>query len=254
MFEAVLLDVGGVLLMPDHGIVGTVASAFGGAPSSAALERGHYEGVAAGDLAGDFDWAAYRRTLLAAGGVPAVRVEAAEEVLARELAGPALTVWRHPLTGAAEGLRRLAAGGLKVGVVSNSDGTVGEALAASGLLPGGGVILDSAVVGIAKPDPAIFQLALEALGVAAATAVHVGDVPSVDVVGARAAGVCPLHLDPIGWCADGSHPHVRSLVDVAEVVARGGPAADPRCSPAATRRRRPGSLPPRREPGRPRPR
>ncbi|MHB1931278.1 MAG: HAD family hydrolase [Acidimicrobiales bacterium] len=216
MVEAVLVDVGGVLVMPDHGIVGAVAAAHGGAPSPAALDRGHYEGVAAGELPGGFDWAAYRRGLLAAGGVPADRVEAAGEALAGALAGPARGVWTRVLPGAVEGLRRLASSGLPVAVVSNSDGTVAAALAELGLTPGSGVVVDSGTVGITKPDPAIFRLALEALGVAAAGAVYVGDVPSVDVVGARAAGVEPLHVDPIGWCADGSHAHVRNLADVAD--------------------------------------
>jgi len=57
-------------------------------------------------------------------------------------------------------------------------------------------VLDSAVVGISKPDPIIFELALEAVGVDAAHAVFVGDTPTVDVRGARAAGVAPILVDP----------------------------------------------------------
>ena len=50
-------------------------------------------------------------------------------------------------------------------------------------------MLDSALVGVEKPDPAIFRAALDALGVAPAEALYVGDLYEVDVVGARAAGM-----------------------------------------------------------------
>ncbi|MST35102.1 HAD-IA family hydrolase, partial [Acidimicrobiaceae bacterium USS-CC1] len=121
--------------------------------------------------------------------------------------------------GARDGVARLAAAGARLAVVSNSDGTVAATLAALALIPEGVPVLDSATVGVAKPDPAIFALALARLGVPAARAVHVGDVPSADVVGARAAGVRPLHLDPIGWCGAGDHEHVAALGEVADLLA-----------------------------------
>ena len=80
-----------------------------------------------------------------------------------------------------------------------------------------GVILDSAVVGVAKPDPAIFRLALDALGVPADRSVlHVGDSLRYDVAGALAAGLQPVHMDPYGFCpAPDGHPHVRNLAELA---------------------------------------
>ena len=69
------------------------------------------------------------------------------------------------------------------------------------------------MVGVAKPDPEIFRLALDALGVPAGGAVlHVGDSLRYDVAGALAAGLQPVHMDPYGFCpAPDGHPHVRSL-------------------------------------------
>src|SRR5205807_3373387 len=86
-----------------------------------------------------------------------------------------------------------------------------------------GVILDSAVVGVAKPDPAIFRIALDALGVpAGGTVLHVGDSLRYDVAGALAAGLQPVHMDPYGFCpAPDGHPHVRSLAGLAELVSSG---------------------------------
>jgi putative hydrolase of the HAD superfamily len=83
-----------------------------------------------------------------------------------------------------------------------------------------GVILDSAVVGVAKPDPAIFRIALDALGVPAGqTVLHVGDSLRYDVAGAHAAGLQPVHMDPYGFCpVPGGHPHVRSLAELADLA------------------------------------
>lgn len=111
--------------------------------------------------------------------------------------------------------------------MSNSDGTASTKLRRLGIAqvgPGPGVpvaaVIDSAVVGVAKPDPAIFGPALKALGVGAAAAVYVGDSAAYDVAGARAAGLRPLHLDPFGQCrAPADHDHVASLDDVVELVA-----------------------------------
>ena len=156
----------------------------------------------------------------------------------------------HVGLGVRDGLRAVAALGLPMGVVSNSDGSVEGDLrrlgvchvprpapdqepdqerdqepnpAQDGSRPGSGipmgVILDSAVVGVAKPDPAIFRIALETLRVPAAGAsgvLHVGDSLRYDVTGALAAGLQPVHMDPYGLCpAPGGHPHVRSLAELA---------------------------------------
>ena len=83
-----------------------------------------------------------------------------------------------------------------------------------------GVIVDSAVVGVAKPDPAIFRIALDALGVPASGAVlYVGDSLRYDVAGALAAGLQPVHFDPYGYCpAPDGHRHVSSLLGLAAEI------------------------------------
>ncbi|MBN1596068.1 HAD-IA family hydrolase [candidate division FCPU426 bacterium] len=84
--------------------------------------------------------------------------------------------------------------GVVVGIVSNWDSrlmTICDRLQLSGYCT---FIIASAAVGIAKPDPAIFQLALERAGVTAQEAMHVGDSVEDDVYGARAAGVDALWI------------------------------------------------------------
>jgi len=217
---AVLVDVGGVLLMPDHALVNRTARTFGGVGATGSeLVRAHYLGVAAGEGPGGFDWGPYRAKLLTCGGVPPDRLADADALLAEALAGPADAVWSQVLPGAREGMDALVGTGVRVAIVSNSDGTVAASLSSRHLVPEGIPVLDSGAVGISKPDPGIFLLALEALGVPAERACHVGDVPSVDVVGARSAGVRPLHLDPVGWCRAGDHDHVSALGEIARRLA-----------------------------------
>ncbi|MDX2193488.1 MAG: HAD family hydrolase [Gemmatimonadales bacterium] len=113
-------------------------------------------------------------------------------------------------------LDRLAAAGRRLGVVSNSDGRVESALVAAGLRDAFEVVIDSALVGVEKPDPAIFSPALDALGADPATTLYVGDLYEVDVVGARAAGLDVVLVDPLGL-----HRHrtdVRAFPSVAAVV------------------------------------
>jgi putative hydrolase of the HAD superfamily len=115
----------------------------------------------------------------------------------------------------AESLARLRQAGLKLGVVSNSDGRVEQALAAAGLREYFDVVIDSALVGVEKPDPRIFHAALEALGVAPEEALYVGDLYEIDVLGARAAGMEAVLL---GASADMSEPNCRVAASIPELV------------------------------------
>lgn len=133
--------------------------------------------------------------------------------------------WTNVIDGSVEALHRLRSARFRLAVVSNSDGTVEERLRSSRVCqvgPGEGVevevVVDSYIVGVGKPDPRIFAIALEALGVGAHAVVHVGDALHSDVAGARAAGIRPVHFDPYELCEDADHEHARSLLDVADLV------------------------------------
>jgi putative hydrolase of the HAD superfamily len=84
------------------------------------------------------------------------------------------------------------------------------------------VILDSALVGVEKPDPAIFRAALNALNVAPKEAVFVGDLYDVDVVGARAAGIEAVLLVPEAAASGPECRRVESLVALADDLLTGG--------------------------------
>jgi FMN phosphatase YigB (HAD superfamily) len=93
-------------------------------------------------------------------------------------------------------LTRLRQAGLVTGVISNSNGSVALALERAGLMPYLDFVIDSTVVGIAKPDPRVFHLGLEAAKVSASEACYVGDSYPVDVRGARAVGMGAVLFDP----------------------------------------------------------
>jgi putative hydrolase of the HAD superfamily len=221
--EAVLIDVGGVFVVPDHEM--PVIRRAGGSPSDELLDRAHYAGVAAMDKVGSVDWTAYNAAVARTCHVPEEAVSLAIDELGEVFA--AADLWRRILPGSVDGLRALAAAGIDLAIVSNSDGTVERLLAESKVCQvgeGHGVqvaaVIDSHVVGYAKPDARIFKIALARLGVDADRAVHVGDTAFADVDGARAAGVRPIHLDPYGDCArpPGDHDHARSLSEVVRLV------------------------------------
>ena len=93
-------------------------------------------------------------------------------------------------------LERLRAAGFRLAIVSNSEGTIDAMLTEVGLKAYFETIVDSAIVGSVKPDPRIFQIALERLDVSPSDAVMIGDLPTADVFGPRALGIRAALVDP----------------------------------------------------------
>ena len=215
----VILDVGGVLMLPDHQRTQEALQAVGVAADPAAIDRAHYLAISAFDGSGTAD--AYRSAYLEALGVPAdAMARATAELFERPW--PWSTVHRESVGT----LRLLADRGIPIAIVSNSDGTVEERLRSYQICQVGAgsgacvtVVVDSALVGIAKPDPRIFEPALHALGLSPDRTVFVGDSVRVDVEGARAAGIRPLHFDPYRLCRANRHEDIRALEDVLHLVA-----------------------------------
>jgi putative hydrolase of the HAD superfamily len=223
MVRAVLLDVGGVFLVPSRS---RLIDALGGliaGRSDADFDRAHFEGIRALDLSdvpANEDRRVYLDGYLVSLGVPENRLEAAIDVLETVWRGPSLELWRRVLDESVAGLQRLFGADLRLGIVSNSDGHVEEELARNGICQvgaGNGVpvrtIVDSHVVGVAKPDPAIFDFAVPALGRDPSDVVYVGDSVKYDVRSAEAAGMTPLHFDPFGLCEAMDHAHVGAISD-----------------------------------------
>ena len=211
--KAVLLDAGGVLLLPDDQAIFRELSAVGFDTDPALYARAHYVGMRGIDRG--TTWDDYIAAYLGELGLYSDEAAAA---LDRAYAG---MPWNVVIPESYAALPGLAASFSHVAVVSNSDGSVEDLLRSTGIAqvgPGAGVdvvaVVDSHVVGIAKPDPAIFHHTLELIGVDPDDAVHVGDSVRFDVMGARAAGVRALHFDPYRICDDHDHEHIASLAEI----------------------------------------
>ncbi|MDQ1479847.1 MAG: putative hydrolase of the superfamily [Actinomycetota bacterium] len=229
--KAVLLDVGGIFHLPDHD---RIRAAFGRAEVDVnvdTLDRAHYAGAARFTVEDDeqIDWKArwqrYLDAYITECGVAETGPTRDEVHIHLDSEFAVGDLWSRIIPGSVDGLRALVATGVHVGVISNADGTVAQRLAAQEVLqvgPGLGVevacVIDSGAVGVSKPDPRIFQIALDAIGVAPADAWYVGDMPGIDVVGARAAGLWPIVMDPFDFQAGVDYERVTALAQVAEMV------------------------------------
>jgi putative hydrolase of the HAD superfamily len=101
-------------------------------------------------------------------------------------------LWSRPNEGASQTLSALRGRGYRLAVVSNADGRVRTLLDQAQLAPFFDCILDSAEIGIEKPDRRIFVAAAEKLGLPAESCAYVGDIYEIDILGARAAGLYPV--------------------------------------------------------------
>lgn len=204
------LDAGNTLVSIDFEWVAHELGARGGSCDAASLERAeaaarpHVSAALArgGSTEGEDAFSFYLRSVLERLPDPMDGVRRAELVreMAPVLRGPdgADRLWSRVMPGVPEALETLRAAGLQLVVVSNSDGTVDRGLTAVGLRAHLDAVVDSHRVGFEKPDPRIFQLAIERSGADPRRTLHVGDLYDADVVGARAAGLHALLLDPFG--------------------------------------------------------
>ena len=235
---AVLLDAGGVFVLPDPE---RILGAFGRAECTvdpAVLSDADYRAAAGFGTHLDVEehwvdaWLGYVQAYVEACGVPPeLRAEAHRHVDS-EFADAAL--WVEPLPSSREGLQALADAGVRLGIVSNADGLMAQRLAELELCqvgPGLGVeiefVVDSGNVGVMKPDPRIFAAALDLLGIEAEEVWYVGDMPAIDVVGARRAGIRPFCMDPLGLHLDATYERTASLGSLAERIAAAGPLPGP---------------------------
>jgi putative hydrolase of the HAD superfamily len=237
--RAVLFDAGNTLLRMNYAAIAAELARRGVPVSAAELERAEWRarvrlddevlarrapGVST-ESGGTGD--RYLRYILEAAGV---RDQGIVEDMAewRRTYNPPVGVWSVAAPDAREALERVRAAGLVAGVVSNSNGSVRSILDTLGLARHLHFVLDSAEVGVEKPDPRIFGLALERAAVEPDEAAYVGDLYSVDVVGARAAGIQAVLLDPGGCWGARDCPTARDALDAVRLLLgdrRRGPVA-----------------------------
>ncbi|MBI4932257.1 MAG: HAD family hydrolase [Actinobacteria bacterium] len=220
-FDAILFDAGGIFLLPDPTVLGPLLAYHGGDPSISAHRRAHYLGMAAKSAAGAQEkfWHDYNEAYVRAVGVPEDDVEFAARVL--DATRNAWT-WRWAIPESVQALQLLHELDVPMGVVSNASGQIAEVLARSGVCQAGPgphtpvrVVIDSHLVGVAKPDPHIFDFALPYFdGLDRSRIAYVGDSVTMDVGGARAAGLHPILLDPHDDHPEADFDRIASLLEL----------------------------------------
>jgi HAD superfamily hydrolase (TIGR01509 family) len=225
------LDAGNTVIFLDHARIAGWLAGRGYSVAARALidaegeakrlqERGKLSAVEwdGKSLPGARGWGQMIGTMIREAGVP-------EEDLTRLL--PAL--WAEHVKknlyslvpeGLGAALDAVRARGVKVVVVSNSEGMLERLFEDLGLLSHFDLVADSGRVGFEKPDPRIFEYALGAFGVRPEDALHLGDSIATDVEGARRAGLRVVLIDPYGHCEGRALdvPRALGVVEVAEAL------------------------------------
>ena len=204
--RAVTFDFGQTLAELDHDFLQKRVHTFGAeldpAASRAATVSAWHAYGAAKSLGHARAWQAMILEYLRAGGVRKIRADVADPEYAEKIAQllwdaqPTHNLWRKPIAGMFELAAELGARQVPVGIISNSEGHLAELVEELGHRALFEVVIDSGRVGVDKPNPRIFELAAEALGVELPSIVHVGDAWEADVLGARAVGAQAVWYAP----------------------------------------------------------
>jgi putative hydrolase of the HAD superfamily len=216
-----------VLVLPDPTVLAPLLAPYGGSTDIDRHRRAHYAAMAIKSHLdhGEHDWSAYNDAYVRAVGVVEELLPLAVHLLA---ACRVPDLWRWPIPESISGMRLLHQRGVPLGVVSNASGQIAATLARAGICQvgdGSGVgvrcVVDSHVVGVAKPDPAIFTHVADAFaGIDNSRIVYVGDSVTIDVAGAGAAGLQPVLLDPYDDHADAPFARIREVADLLRLELR----------------------------------
>lgn len=128
--------------------------------------------------------------------------------------------WRKIRPGTREALLRLSQR-YRLAVISNADGKIADVLAGCGIADCFETITDSGIVGKEKPHPAIFAAAAGSLGIPAADSIYIGDVYSVDYLGATQFGMQAILFDVAGAYRDRGLARVESLEQLESHLVQG---------------------------------
>jgi len=203
--SGLLLDLGNTLVGMDAALVTAVLRREGVACSPEAFRRAEaaarpaLSAWIANPVTDDTTTVVYVRTMLARLGIASAEAASLAPALVAHLRRiPTPRLWSEVLPGVPQALARLRARGLRLVVVSNSDGTAEAGMIETGLRGLVDGVVDSAHVGVEKPDRRIFEHALGLIDLDPTRVAHVGDLYAVDVVGAAGAGIPGVLLDPYG--------------------------------------------------------
>jgi HAD superfamily hydrolase (TIGR01509 family) len=225
------LDAGNTVIFLDHARLAEVVSRHGKKTDAATLirtegaaKRRHAKGGLAEmvdvdwphrDAPGARGWGAMVATIATEAGLPEDAVPAFLEDAWK--VHSARNFWDRVPEGFGDAIERARRHGVQIVLVSNSEGMLAELFTELGIVEHFDLLLDSGIIGLEKPDPRFFEVALKKLRVAPDEALHLGDMYSTDIVGARAAKMRAALIDPYAHY-EGMYPDVPRVPGVVEVA------------------------------------
>jgi HAD superfamily hydrolase (TIGR01509 family) len=230
--DLLCLDAGNTVIFLDHPrLANLIAEATGSviAPETLVRTEGEAKGLAeSGELhdgpwtyrerPGAANWGKMVGTIALRAGIPAASIGRVLDVAWRD--HEAKNLWWKVPEGLGSALDAIRTSGVKVAIISNSEGMLEHLFREIDLLPHFDLVVDSGKVGVEKPDPGIFRIAFDHFRVLPARALHLGDVFATDILGARAAGCRHALIDPFGHY-EGRHlevPRVPGAPEVARAI------------------------------------
>jgi putative hydrolase of the HAD superfamily len=124
------------------------------------------------------------------------------------------SLWTFTFDWVRETLSQLEKQGYGMSVISNSNGRTTETFSDLDLADYFEAIISSWDLRVKKPDPGIFEIALNELELQPANVLYIGDIFEVDVVGANRAGIGAVHLDPLDLYIDRPGVHLHSVAEL----------------------------------------
>jgi HAD superfamily hydrolase (TIGR01549 family) len=228
MIRAILFDAGNTLIRMDYAAIAAELGRHGVSVTPEAVQRAEWMARVQLDaelFAPESGFSTesrdtrerYTRYVLEGVGVSDPAVVAAMTEWRRVYNAP-LGLWTVAEPEAAAALALVRDAGRVAGVISNSNGTIRSILERLDLTRSLDFVLDSQEEGLEKPDPRFFQLALARAGVLPEAAAYIGDLYSVDVVGARRAGIRAVLMDPGGCWGARDCPAAPTVLDAVRLL------------------------------------
>ena len=217
--KAIFFDVGNTLLFPNRERIHAPLTERGFTPDSEHLRdlerrtKNQFDGMMTnnGNTDHSFWWMFYSRLLSEIG----LKDDAIRNQLVASIRNSGN--WDVIRPGTAEQLREIGER-YQIAVISNADGKIEDVLRRRGIAHCFRTITDSGLVGYEKPHPEIFRHALKSMNAAPEESVYVGDVYSVDYLGATSAGMQAVLMDVPGAYRDKGVPRVESLEELQAVL------------------------------------
>ena len=211
-----LLDAGGTFLFVDQDYLSRLADTHGFQVEARRFYEQHFR------LVHWFDtYVSTQRRFLSGLSEPYSQILLRLVGLSEEVAAQAAQVaearheqrnlWEFTFPWIVETLDQLRDEGYRMSVISNADGRVEEQLHNLGMRGYFERVYDSEVVGVEKPEPGIYEPALNDLGLRPEEAVFIGDMFYIDIWGANRVGIPGLHLDPLGLYEEWPGAHIQDL-------------------------------------------